>query len=74
MSFEGAALVKGYKMLHERDGVKASGPEPPTKANALADSQLRFVGALRVTKPHRLSNSSSHSLLPWRRTRRAASS
>lgn len=51
----------GYKILHERDGVKALGPEPNTKANALADSQLRFVGALRVTKPHGLSNTSSHS-------------
>lgn len=36
--------MKGSKMLQERDGVKASGPEPNTKANALADSQLRFVG------------------------------
>lgn len=31
-------------MLHERDEVKAFGPEPNTGANALADSQLRFVG------------------------------
>lgn len=56
--------MKGYMRLHERDGVKTLGPEPNTKANALADSQLRFMGALRVTKPHGSSNTSSHSPPP----------
>lgn len=48
-------------MLHEGDEVKAFVPDPNTGANALADSQLRFVGVLRVTNPCGLSNTSSNS-------------
>lgn len=73
-TLRGKLWSKEFEMLHERDQVKAFGPEPNAGANALVESQLRSVEVLRVTNPVGYQTLLQTLLLTWRRTRHSSSS